>query len=190
MTSNPPDPQIRKEPPASTLYLRSRAFENLGPIPREFTAEGGGYSPPLSWGNLPEAAQSLALIVVDPDIPSRQKRLSQFVHWVVYNLPAGVADLPANLGEAESARLGATIGRNGSGRRRYYPPCPVWGEHDYIFRLFALNIPHLQPRAADYGAVMKAIAGHVLSSAELVGVYRRATLSAWQALLKNTQLGS
>jgi Raf kinase inhibitor-like YbhB/YbcL family protein len=181
--------RIEKQLQAGTMLLSSSAFKNLGSIPREFTSEGACCSPSLNWENLPEGTHSLVLIMVDYDIPSRKNRLSQFIHWVVYNLPPGVGGLPANFGQVESAQFGATIAQNSSGRRWYYPPCPVSGEHEYTFRLFALDIPYIQPGAENYPAVMKAIEGHVLSSTELVGVYQCTTLNTWQALLKNIKLG-
>jgi Raf kinase inhibitor-like YbhB/YbcL family protein len=171
------------------MLLSSSAFKNLGSIPSEFTSEGVGYSPSLNWENLPVGTQSLVLIMMDCDIPSPKNRLSQFIHWVVYNLPPGIRGLPANFGQVESIQFGATIAQNGAGWRGYYPPCPVSGEHEYTFRLFALDIPRIQPGAENYRAVIKAIEGHVLSSAELIGVYQCTTLSTWQALLKNIKFG-
>jgi Raf kinase inhibitor-like YbhB/YbcL family protein len=189
MTSNPFDSRAEKEPQVAAMLLNSSAFKNLGSIPPEFTGEGAGYSPALNWENLPEGTQSLVLIMVDCDIPSHKNRLSQFIHWVVYNLPPEMNELPVNFGQVESVKLGATIARNGSGWHGYYPPCPVSGEHEYTFRLFALDIPRIQPGAENYRMVMKAIEGHILSSAELIGVYQCTTFNTWQALLKNIKLG-
>jgi len=52
-----------------TLTVTSYAFTNNGNIPVKYTCVGQQASPPLSIGNIPEGAKSLAIIVDDPDAP-------------------------------------------------------------------------------------------------------------------------
>ena len=52
-----------------SLQLSSSAFAHNGAIPTENTCEGKDISPPLAWSGVPANAQSLALIVDDPDAP-------------------------------------------------------------------------------------------------------------------------
>ena len=75
---------------STSLRMHSAVFTEGAAIPRRHTGDGEDLSPPLSWQGLPAAARELALIVDDPDAPSKEP----WVHWVIYNLPATVNDLP------------------------------------------------------------------------------------------------
>src|SRR5438093_1568148 len=68
---------------AAGLQVRSAAFAAGQLIPKKYTCDGVNASPPLSWSGVPKQARTLALIVNDPDAPA-----GDWVHWVLYNLPA------------------------------------------------------------------------------------------------------
>jgi Raf kinase inhibitor-like YbhB/YbcL family protein len=61
-----------------------------GSIPPEYTCDGEDVSPPLAWAAPPDAAESLVLIVDDPDAPVPDS----FTHWVLFNLSTEVTALP------------------------------------------------------------------------------------------------
>ena len=143
--------------------LESSAFENAQAIPSRHSCEGEDLSPPLRWSNLPEGTRSLALVVDDPDAPG-----GVFTHWVAWGLDPGAE----GLGEAQSV---SREGRNGFGTTGYRGPCPPpgHGRHRYVFRLYALDSePELTAGAAKT-ELERAIEGHVLTTAELVGTYER-----------------
>src|SRR3989442_4871229 len=71
------------------LILTSAAFKDGAPIPGKYTCDGVDVSPPLTWSDAPAGTRSFALIADDPDAPG-----GTWVHWVLYNLPAEVAELP------------------------------------------------------------------------------------------------
>jgi len=75
-----------------TLQITSSAFSEGQMIPTRYTCDGPDVSPDLSWSDVPEAAQSLALICDDPDAPG-----GTWVHWVLFNIPASDAGLPAEI---------------------------------------------------------------------------------------------
>ncbi|MBI9021339.1 MAG: YbhB/YbcL family Raf kinase inhibitor-like protein, partial [Verrucomicrobia bacterium] len=77
-----------------SLTLISPAFTNGAPIPRQYTCEGKDISPPLQWNGVPEQTRSLVLIVDDPDAPDPQAPKRVWVHWVLFNIPAGATGLP------------------------------------------------------------------------------------------------
>ncbi len=152
--------------------LTSSAFQSGGEIPSVHTCEGKDVSPPLSWNDVPAGARSLALIVDDPDAPDPKAPKTTWVHWVLYDIPPEAK----GLGEATAARdlpPGTREGKNDWNRLGYGGPCPPIGRHRYFFKLYALDtmLPDLgKPTKA---ALEKAMEGHVLAKAELMGTYQK-----------------
>lgn len=154
------------------LTLSSSAFKHNSGIPRRYTCDGENVSPPLAWAGVPQQAQSLALIVDDPDAPDPAAPKRTWVHWVIYNLPADCAVVPE-----DAAKQGlppqTRVGMNDWSKFTYGGPCPPIGRHRYFFKLYALDsmLRDLhQPTKAQLLAAMK---GHVLAEATLVGTYQR-----------------
>jgi Raf kinase inhibitor-like YbhB/YbcL family protein len=145
------------------LELSSRAFDDGETIPQEHTCDGKNESPPLQWANVPDGARTLAVIVHDPDSPS-----GDFVHWLGWNLdPEG--------GGIEEGVPAPVQGMNGFGRLGYLGPCPPPGDgsHRYYFRLYAIDTDlELEPGAARE-QLENEMEGHVLTEAELMGLYER-----------------
>src|SRR5512147_292472 len=79
------------------LTISSAAFESSGSIPRKYTAEGDNISPPLEWTGVPDQTKSFVLIVDDPDAPDPRTPQSTWVHWVLYDIPAGTRALSADV---------------------------------------------------------------------------------------------
>lgn len=153
-----------------TLTLTSTAWAQGGQIPSQYTCEGQDISPPLAWSGVPPEAKSLVLIVDDPDAPDPAAPKMTWVHWVLYNIPAGADGL------AEAARqlpAGTLEGVNDWKRTGYGGPCPPIGRHRYFHKLYALDLvlPDLgKPSKATLEARIK---GHVIAQAELVGTYQK-----------------
>ena len=149
------------------LTISSPAFADGAAIGREFSCDGAGGSPPLSWSNVPEGTKSFALIVADPDAPR-----GTFYHWVIFNLPAATRAMPAGAPKTETLTDGGEQGVNSVRQIGYKGPCPPHGlAHHYHFKLYALDaMLDLKP-GANVNAVEAAMSGHVLASAELVGIF-------------------
>ncbi|MHB1157869.1 MAG: YbhB/YbcL family Raf kinase inhibitor-like protein [Phycisphaerales bacterium] len=156
------------------MKLTSKAFTEGQAIPKRYSGEGEDVSPPLSWSGLPAGTKSLALIVDDPDAP----RDEPWVHWVAYNIPIDVTELPEGLPKKlvlDSPKL--VQGRNSwpgenVGYRGPMPP-PGGGVHHYHFHLYALDgMLDLRP-GADKAAVLRQMRGHVVGECGLVGTYQR-----------------
>jgi Raf kinase inhibitor-like YbhB/YbcL family protein len=158
-------------PPEARMQISSSAFSPQGSMPAKYTCEGNDTSPPLAWTGVPSTAKSLALIVDDPDAPDPKAPKMTWVHWVLYGLSPQVPGLVE--GGSKSLPPGAKEGQNDWKRTGYGGPCPPIGRHRYFFKLYALDtvLPDLgKPSKA---ALLKAMEGHVVGSAELVGTYEK-----------------
>lgn len=141
------------------MTLSSPAFDHNAAIPKKYSCEGENINPPLHIENIPENAKSLALIVDDPDAPN-----GTFVHWVVYNIPV-VETIAENT-------VPGNQGSNDFKKRAYGGPCPPSGQHRYFFKLYALDEePVLEDGSK--AELEKAMQGHILQEAELVGLYEK-----------------
>jgi Raf kinase inhibitor-like YbhB/YbcL family protein len=159
-----------REARGAGLTLTSGSFTHNGQIPTTYTCEGKDASPPLSWSGLPAGTKSLALIVDDPDAPDPRAPQTTWVHWVLYNLPPTAEGLPEGV---SSLPGGTREGLNDWKRTGYGGPCPPIGRHRYFHKLYALDavLPDLgSPTKAQ---LEQAVAGHVLTKAELVGTYEK-----------------
>jgi hypothetical protein len=152
--------------------LASAAFEHGGSIPSRYTGEGEDANPPLEWSGAPPETQSYVLIVDDPDVPDPAAPRRTWVHWVVYDIPG-----PSNaLQEGVSRRAmpeGCREGKNDSGEIGYGGPYPPIGRHRYFFKLYALDRTLELREGHTKTEILRAMHGHVLTSAELMGTYER-----------------
>lgn len=155
-----------------SLTLTSAAFEHNGLIPFRHTCDGDDLSPPLLWTGVPASAQSLVLIVDDPDAPDPAAPKMIWVHWVLYNLPPHAHGLPEGAA-AKDLPAGALQGTNDWKRTGYGGPCPPVGKHRYFHKLFALDVRLPDLKNPDKAALEKAMQGHILAHAELIGLYQR-----------------
>lgn len=150
---------------ANSLTFTSDAFANGQSIPAKYTCVGKNISPALTWGGPPAGTQSFALIMDDPDAP-----LGTWVHWVLYNIPAGTRSLAEDF-----ATQGQDIaaGKNSWGDLGYGGPCPPSGTHRYFFKLYALDATlNLSPGTSKRD-LLKAMDGHILAQGELVGTFSK-----------------
>ena len=154
------------------LAISSPAFAPGGEIPAAFTCEGPDLSPALDWTGVPERAQSLVLIVDDPDAPDPRAPKTTWVHWVLYNLPPAARGLPKAVAPKDLPP-GTKQGTNDWKRTGYGGPCPPIGRHRYFHKLYALDTALPDLGAATKAQVEAAMKGHVLAHAELVGTYEK-----------------
>jgi hypothetical protein len=145
------------------LKISSPAFEQGGNIPELYSCNGKDYSPPLEWLNVPPEAETLALIMDDPDAPG-----GTFVHWVVYDMPSQVTKLEQDRPAGPNLPEGGTQGANNFGNTGYGGPCPPSGSHRYFFKLYALDSRLNLDPGATKDQLEQAMEGHILDKAELM----------------------
>lgn len=168
------DLAIARSDAEEALEVSSVSFEDEGSIPVAHSADGHNASPPLGWDGAPEEAQSFVLLVEDPDAAEPKP----FVHWIVYDIPAGTSSLREGLptDPVLPEPQGAKQGTNSRGQIGYMGPRPPLedGPHAYHFQVFALDIPELglEP-GATRDDVLAAIEGHVIALGEHVGTFER-----------------
>ena len=151
------------------MNLQSSAFADGSPIPKKYTADGADISPPLAWSDVPAGTQAFALICDDPDAPR-----GTWVHWVLFNLPAGVTSLPEAYPASTTRPDGTVSGKNDFGKLGYGGPSPPRGKpHRYFFKLLALDAPLTLAKGASKAQAEQAMQGHVLGQAQWMGTYQR-----------------
>jgi len=146
------------------MKITSPAFRGGERIPRQYSRDGEDKSPPLQIEGVPANARSLALIVDDPDAPG-----GLFTHWVVFDLDPRTMEI----GEDHAPEEGCQ-GTNSWGETQYGGPQPPSGEHRYFFHAYALDTKLDLPQGATRTEVERAMSGHVLDVAELMGRYAAA----------------
>jgi Raf kinase inhibitor-like YbhB/YbcL family protein len=147
------------------MRISSTAFEEGGPIPDQYSKDGGNQKPPLEIEDVPAGAQSLALIVDDPDAPN-----GTFTHWLVYNISPATREIGGDTSVAMQQAC------NDYGQNDYGGPRPPSGEHRYYFKLYALDDRISMPRGASRLDMEEAILGHVIAEAELMGRFAARSL--------------
>jgi Raf kinase inhibitor-like YbhB/YbcL family protein len=157
---------------AMSLTLSSPAFSHQSGIPDRYTCDGDEVSPALRWSGVPSGTKSLALIVDDPDAPDPAAPQRTWVHWVLYDVPPATDGLAENVGSAQLPK-GAREGLNDWKHTGYGGPCPPKGRHRYVFKLYALDRLLSDLHKPDKAQLLKAMEGHVLAHAELIGTYQR-----------------
>ena len=144
------------------MKLTSTAFENGETIPQKYGRDFANVNPPLSIEDVPEGAKSLVLIMDDPDVPAAAG-VDVWDHWVVYNVS------PLTTQIVENWNVEGMSGVGTRGEKAYGGPRPPDREHRYFFKLYALDTELDLPEGSTKAQVEKAMEGHVLEKAKLMG---------------------
>ena len=148
------------------MDLKSTVFDQGGMIPAKYSCDGTNVSPPLSWDNAPSGTKSFALICDDPDAPMGT--------WVHCDIPAATKSLPEHVETSGTPSSGGQQGLNDSRKTGYSGPCPPSGVHRYYFKLYALDtVLNLPAGTTTKDKLLKAMEGHILTQAHLMGKYKR-----------------
>jgi Raf kinase inhibitor-like YbhB/YbcL family protein len=150
--------------PSDLFTLASPAFAGNDDIPKEYSCDGAGGSPPLTWGNVAPGTVELALLVTDPDADG-------FVHWMVAGIDPATTGVAPGVAPAGSVEL-----KNSAGTVGYTPMCPPPGQtHTYEFTLYSLDAPSGITAASDTRTAAAQVASTAKGIAVLTGTYARTT---------------
>lgn len=150
------------------LELLSKEFKNKGRIPELFTCKGKEISPPLIWKNAPMNTKSYALIMDDLDTP-----FGVLNHWIIYNIPPEKNQLPADIPRVVNLSDNSIQGKNSMRRIGYMGPCPPWGTHRYVFKLYALDTVLNMNAKMNKRKLLKLIKGHAIEQSQIIGIYSK-----------------
>ncbi|HEY3317998.1 MAG TPA: YbhB/YbcL family Raf kinase inhibitor-like protein [Coriobacteriia bacterium] len=154
--------------------LTSPAFGENQRIPDVYAAgKAGGEnrSIPYTWSGAPSGTRSFVLAIVD-----HAPVASDWVHWVVLDIPKETTSLPDGASRTSAMPAGSRELDNTGGTHGYGGPAPPpgTGDHPYVATVYALSVPSIdmpkKPTAADIG---RAVSGKVIGKATLTGVYSR-----------------
>jgi Raf kinase inhibitor-like YbhB/YbcL family protein len=169
------DPGAGPDAEDEALRVTSPAFDHEGEVPTRFTCEGEDVSPRLEVAGVPEAAETLAVVVDDPDAPTEDP----WVHWLLWDVPADAGAIPEGYppsGDAsapEQARQGTNDFTEENVRYRGPCPPPDDGAHRYRFTVHAVDATLGLEQGAERDALEAALDGNVLATARLDGFYER-----------------
>lgn len=142
------------------IKVFSSAFAANGSIPIKYTCNGTNVNPPLEFEGIPEEAESLVLIVDDPDAP-----MKTFTHWIVWNIEP--------VAKIEEDSIPGVEGMNDFKKIGYGGPCPPSGTHRYFFRVYALDRQLDLKAGAGRKDLEKGMIGHIIAEGELMGKYSK-----------------
>lgn len=144
-----------------SLSVTSKSFKANSAIPSKYSYTDGNVSPQISWSKGPEGTKSYALICDDPDAP----RSEPWVHWVLFNIPAGVTELAENGSQGQE-------GTNDYQQVSWGGPNPPSGTHRYFFKVYALNdmLDGLSSKTTKKD-LLKAMQGKILAEGALMGTF-------------------
>ena len=148
--------------------VKTPVFENEGLIPIQYTGYGDDISPELHLSNIDERAKSIAVTMDDMGHP-----IPAYNHWVIWNIPV-MEIIPENIphGKVVENLSNAVQGR-GYGKHRYRGPKPPFNwSHRYQFNIFILDSMLDLPASSRKRDLIKAMDGHILQQAALIGHYR------------------
>jgi Raf kinase inhibitor-like YbhB/YbcL family protein len=168
-------PAAGRGPAMPGLTLSTPGFEDGGIIPNKYSqADPNPVSPKLEWKNVPAGTATFVLIMHDPDV-ALQKKTDDVLHWMAFNIPGTAKELPEGMpatatmpdGTIQAKNLRGAVGFMGAGAGAAGP------YHHYTWDLFALDTKLDLGPDATRADVIKAMDGHILGKAILMGRFHR-----------------
>ncbi len=148
---------------SQSMKIKSPVFEDKGRISSQYTCDGEDINPPLQFENVPEEAQTLVLLVEDPDSVGKT-----WLHWAVVNIDPHTKFVNEDSVPGHGTELVTDFGSNS-----YGGPCPANGIHRYNFKLFALSTTLDLTEDVTLEEIYSAMEGSIVDKAEITALYSR-----------------
>ncbi len=146
------------------MRLTSSEFDNGQMMPEKYGYTRQNVNPPLKIEGVPEDAESLVLIMDDPDALEPAGKV--WDHWVVWDMDPEIREIPEDWDIVD-----AREGRTDYGETEYGGPNPPDGVHTYQFRLYALDTSLNFSQPPSKAELEEKMEDHVLDRAKLEGNY-------------------
>jgi len=159
-------PSLPSTTSSDEMSLASPDLQSAGILPTQFTCDGRGISPELTIAHVPAGATSLAVTMIDIDVPSLPG--GKFYHWGLWGIDPKTTTIPTN-SIPQSAIRGSTSAKSTT----YAPPCPPSGEHRYVFTVYALRGTTPMATGGTVQQLISSTTSQVISSASIVTRYKR-----------------
>ncbi len=155
LATSPADEPAQEETEDQTIKVEL-GFD--GEFPVKHTCRGRNLSPPVNFYEMPEKAETVAIIMEDPDAT-----IPDFTHWLVWNLPVD-ENISQNMPDSPELENDTRQGTNDFDKIGYNGPCPPSGTHTYRLTAYALDTSlSLQPGASKT-ELRTAMEDHILTS--------------------------
>ena len=140
-------------------------------IPKQHTGFGADISPGFAIRDIPEGAESIAIILDDLDVPFTK----EFTHWIIWNIPVCTA-IPKEIpkGKAIDSPISAVQGK-AWGKHCYRGPKQppfIRKTHRYRFTVYALDTMLELSAESNKRQLTQMMAGHIIECAELICTYK------------------
>jgi Raf kinase inhibitor-like YbhB/YbcL family protein len=142
------------------IKVFTSAFESNDTIPRKYTCNAENINPPLEFRGISEKAESLVLIMDDPDAP-----MKVFTHWIVWNI--------VPIAKINEDSIPGVEGINDFRKIGYGGPCPPLGIHRYFFRAYALDKQLGLKAGTSRKELEREMIGHIIAEGEFMGKYSK-----------------
>lgn len=163
--ATPLDGQVEQH---GDLSLSSPAFDDGEGMPDWVGYANENDSPPLEVEGVPAGAESLVLVMDDPEAEPVVGHV--WDHWLVWDVDPGTSSVPRGWDPTED---GAAVGYTDYVEPAYGGPAPPEGTHTYYFKLYALDSALEMPPETRKQRLGSAIAlqADVLAATQLRGTY-------------------
>jgi Raf kinase inhibitor-like YbhB/YbcL family protein len=170
----------KKGPAGPPINMTIPAFADGAESPEKFSCRNApsGVSPEVHWENPPAAAVSFAILFHEPGAHP-QRGINDITHWLIWNLPASLRELPEGVPATAELANGARQAKGPRGDYGYFGPCPGSGgptggpPFHYTYELYALDTKLDLPADSSRADVMKAMDGHILATAVYFTLFHR-----------------
>jgi len=144
------------------MKLTSPEFLDGEEMPERYGYMGENVNPELELEDIPDEAESLALVFKDPD--AQEAAGKTWIHWLIWNISAD-----QNVIEKDSSP--GIEGETDFREKEYNGPNPPDGEHTLVFELYALHEDLELGRGEKLDSFENAIEDNIIEKTELKAHY-------------------